>query len=206
MKETMRSKSEDKQYNGSIFTSNGSPASNAPFDTSGFLFLFAKVAGSLLGLGLVAILIYSLQDILQAACCLQKEEHALRLEFTCPETASLPEPVQNAIRQRIAPFGGKWSLGRLADGQAHLVVNVPLRQELSFTRRESQVLAGLAQGWSNKEIARRLSISPRTVNYHLDHIFAKLGVLTRTEAAVIALRQGWVSNPSPDEGPSAGPG
>jgi DNA-binding CsgD family transcriptional regulator len=148
----------------------------------------------------------SSQDILQADCCLRKEEHGLRLEFTCPGTASLPEAVHNAIRQRIEPFGGKWSLGRLADGQAHLVVDIPLRQEQSFTRRESQVLAALVQGWSNKEIARGLSISPRTVNYHLDHIFAKLGVRTRTEAAVIALRQGWAPDPSPAKDPPIDPG
>jgi DNA-binding NarL/FixJ family response regulator len=68
------------------------------------------------------------------------------------------------------------------------------------------VLEGLVQGWSNKEFARRLSISPRTVNFHLDHIFAKLGVRTRTEAAVIALQQDWASQPSQAAGPETGPG
>ena len=39
--------------------------------------------------------------------------------------------------------------------------------------------------------ARLLFISPRTVNFHLDNIYSKLGVSSRTEAAIYALRQGW---------------
>ena len=97
-------------------------------------------------------------------------------------------------------------MGRFSGGQEHLVVRVPLCQRATFTPRESQVLEGLVQGWSNKEIARRLSISPRTVNYHLDHIFARLGVRTRSEAAVVALQQGWPASLSPAANPEADPG
>jgi DNA-binding CsgD family transcriptional regulator len=146
------------------------------------------------------------QHILQAAVSLGLADQTLKLEFTCPAEVFLPDPVQNAALQRIQPLGGALSLGRLSDGQAHLAFHIPLRPELSFTPREGQVMEGLVQGWSNKEIARRLSISPRTVNYHLDHIFAKLGVRTRTEAAVIALRQGWVPGPSLAAGPDTDPG
>ena len=53
----------------------------------------------------------------------------------------------------------------------------------------------LAEGMSNKEIARVLSLSPRTVNFHLDNIYAKLGVNSRTEAAIYALRRGWTKRP-----------
>jgi len=146
------------------------------------------------------------QHILQAALSLGEADHAFRLEFTCPAAVFLSEPVQNAARQRVESFGGQLSLGRLADGQLHVVVQIPYQAELSFTPREGQILDALVQGWSNKEIARRLVISPRTVNFHLDHIFAKLGVRTRTAAAVIAIRQGWTPYPSQAAGPDTDPG
>jgi DNA-binding CsgD family transcriptional regulator len=55
---------------------------------------------------------------------------------------------------------------------------------LGLTRREDEVLRWVARGKSNREIADALSIAPGTVKKHLDHIYAKLGVTTRTEAAV----------------------
>jgi DNA-binding CsgD family transcriptional regulator len=136
------------------------------------------------------------QHVLLVEVALGVVDQALRLEFSYPEGALLSEPLHQALSRRIQPLGGTLFLGRLSDGQAHLAFQVPLRQKLSFTRRENQVLEGLVQGWSNKEIARQLSISPRTVNYHLDHIFAKLGVRTRTQAVVTALAQGWAAHPS----------
>jgi DNA-binding NarL/FixJ family response regulator len=61
-----------------------------------------------------------------------------------------------------------------------------------LTTREMDVLQLLAEGLSNKEIAKRLSVTPRTVNFHLDNIYSKLGVSSRTEAAMVAMRMGWV--------------
>jgi len=55
-----------------------------------------------------------------------------------------------------------------------------------------EVLKLAAQGHSNKEIAQRLVISPRTVQVHLTSIFAKLQVRSRTEAALYAVKKGWV--------------
>jgi len=54
-----------------------------------------------------------------------------------------------------------------------------------LTRRESQVLAWVRRGKTNREISILLSISPRTVQKHLEHIFQKLGVETRTAAAAM---------------------
>jgi len=51
-----------------------------------------------------------------------------------------------------------------------------------LTRRESQVLDLVASGSTNREIAQLLDISPTTVRSHLEHVFAKLGVSTRTAA------------------------
>jgi DNA-binding CsgD family transcriptional regulator len=55
---------------------------------------------------------------------------------------------------------------------------------LGLTRREAEVLTWVARGKSNAEIAAALFIAPGTVKKHLEHIYAKLGVRTRTEAVV----------------------
>jgi DNA-binding NarL/FixJ family response regulator len=57
----------------------------------------------------------------------------------------------------------------------------------SLTARELEVLGLLAQGRTQKEIARELFISPKTVGTHVAHIFEKLGVHTRAHAVAIAL-------------------
>ena len=59
---------------------------------------------------------------------------------------------------------------------------------LDLTEREAQVLALLARGSSNRQIARSLYISERTVAVHVSRIFDKLGVRNRTEAAIAAAR------------------
>ena len=65
-----------------------------------------------------------------------------------------------------------------------------------LTTRESDVLALLAQGMPNKGIARHLSISPKTVNNHVERIYSKLGVSNRAAAAMRAMEYGLcVSNP-----------
>lgn len=62
-----------------------------------------------------------------------------------------------------------------------------------LTDRELDVLHLLCEGYMDKEIARQLCLSSRTINGHLRHIYAKLGVHSRTEAMHLALEQGWVS-------------
>lgn len=66
----------------------------------------------------------------------------------------------------------------------------PAAEEL--TPREQTVLALLAQGKQNKEIAQQLDIAERTVKFHLSAIFGKLGAGNRTEAVTIALQRGLV--------------
>ncbi|MDO4628674.1 MAG: response regulator transcription factor [Planctomycetia bacterium] len=63
---------------------------------------------------------------------------------------------------------------------------------MRLTQREEQVLRYLVQGMSNKEIAAELRISAETVKEHVQHILRKLGVHDRTEAAVWAVRKGFV--------------
>jgi DNA-binding NarL/FixJ family response regulator len=61
-----------------------------------------------------------------------------------------------------------------------------------LTLRERQVLALLADGASNKSMAKRLSLSPNTVRTHVQNILGKLGVHSRLEAVTLAIRQGLV--------------
>lgn len=58
---------------------------------------------------------------------------------------------------------------------------------LGLSAREAEVLSWVAQGKTNPEIAQILSLSSRTVAHHLEHIYGKLGVETRTAAAALAL-------------------
>lgn len=69
-----------------------------------------------------------------------------------------------------------------------------------LSTREMEILRLLVTGMSNKEIAYRLGISHQTVKNHITAILSKLGVADRTQAAVYALRRGWVPLRTDTEG------
>ena len=58
--------------------------------------------------------------------------------------------------------------------------------------RETEVLRLAAEGMTNKEIAYRLGLSERTVQFHLNSVYNKTGTNSRAEAAAVAIRRGWV--------------
>jgi NarL family two-component system response regulator LiaR len=62
-----------------------------------------------------------------------------------------------------------------------------------LTEREMEVLRLAARGMTNQEIAQELVISVRTVQVHLSNVFSKMGVGSRTEAVLHALRKGWIA-------------
>lgn len=68
-----------------------------------------------------------------------------------------------------------------------------------LTPRERVVLAHLVRGGSDRDIAQALFLSVRTVQTHLAHVYEKLGVHSRTEAAVMAVRAGWFAAPGREE-------
>ena len=60
----------------------------------------------------------------------------------------------------------------------------------SLTAREREVLAEIAQGRSNREIAKALLLAEKTVKTHVSNVLMKLGVADRTQAAIFAVRHG----------------
>jgi DNA-binding NarL/FixJ family response regulator len=118
-----------------------------------------------------------------------------RLSFSLSDNGMAPPSPQGetlrAARKRIEQLGGTFEIGRGPYGGLELTISFPVEAPVELTPRELEVIQLLTEGLSNKEIAQMLSISPRTVNFHLDNIYSKLGVSSRTEAAIYALRRGW---------------
>ena len=65
-----------------------------------------------------------------------------------------------------------------------------LRKVFKLTAREAEVLSWLSKGKANRDIAQILGLSPRTIDKHLEQIYAKLGVENRTAATAIAVKAG----------------
>jgi NarL family two-component system response regulator LiaR len=78
---------------------------------------------------------------------------------------------------------------RLVDSLATDEAEQPLDR---LTPREREVLELIGRGFPNKQIARRLNLSEKTVKTHVGHVLAKLDVTDRTQAAVLAVRAGLV--------------
>jgi DNA-binding NarL/FixJ family response regulator len=71
--------------------------------------------------------------------------------------------------------------------------DVATSARLGITARERDVLRLVVEGLANKQIAQRLGIGEKTVKTHVSRVLAKLGVEDRTQAAVLAIREGLVN-------------
>jgi DNA-binding NarL/FixJ family response regulator len=94
-----------------------------------------------------------------------------------------------AIRAAVA---GQVQLTPQAAARLMQVVSGPESSQ-PLTERETEVLRLLAQGQTNKQIALQLQIAEKTVKVHVSNILGKLGVQSRTQAALYAIRIGLVS-------------
>ena len=122
--------------------------------------------------------------------------------------SSPPDEVRSVVGLGVIDDRLRGALPREADARqidaairavaAGLIVRAPAAREGGFgamreseghallTPRELEVLAALAEGMTNKAIARRLDISLHTVKFHVESLFRKLGARTRTEAVAKA--------------------
>jgi DNA-binding CsgD family transcriptional regulator len=95
-----------------------------------------------------------------------------------------PRRLEIAVLSSIGP--NEW-LFRLSETALGIEEQV-LQKTLAISERESEVLLWVSRGKSNREIGEILTISPRTVDKHLEQIFTKLGVANRASAAARAVR------------------
>jgi DNA-binding response OmpR family regulator len=98
--------------------------------------------------------------------------------------ASFPDNEQLRL-QYMGKLGPNEFLLRLAK-ESGAIMPAEFSSELGLTTREGEVLSWLSKGKTNRDIAQILGLSPRTVDKHLEQIYAKLGVENRTAAAAIA--------------------
>lgn len=107
-----------------------------------------------------------------------------------------PEDLEQAIKVALSGGGNVLSprviqnLFESVDGGIGENGEAPPRATGSLTQRETDILALLAEGKSNRDISRALFLSEKTVKAHLAAIFRKLGVTNRTQAAMAAVSMG----------------
>jgi len=105
-------------------------------------------------------------------------DRAAAVEMAADAAAAAAALGHDRLRRRIAEFTDAAGLSRIAARGVHGAESVEL------TAREQQVLDLISEGLSNRQIGERLFISGKTVSVHVSAILRKLGVSTRTEAAV----------------------
>lgn len=104
-----------------------------------------------------------------------------------------PEEVATAVRVAAA---GEVHLDPAVAGRLARRLAGPRTGLAALTNREREILALVAQGYANRDIADELVISERTARTHVSNMLSKLGLSSRTQAALLAIREGLI--PPPD--------
>jgi DNA-binding NarL/FixJ family response regulator len=104
-----------------------------------------------------------------------------------------PDEVATAIRAAAA---GEVHLDSAVARQLTRRMAAPHVGLTSLTVREREILTLVAQGHSNRDIAERLVISERTARTHVSNVLTKLQLSSRTQAALLAIREGLIAPPS----------
>jgi NarL family two-component system response regulator LiaR len=122
------------------------------------------------------------------------EDHGVVQAVRAGAIGYVPKDVDASdLRRAIkAAMAGQFQLSTRAAGRLAREVHEARTSEL-LTDRETRILSLLVHGLANKEIARGLGIAETTVKSHVRHVLAKLGVSSRTQAALVAVRDGLVT-------------
>ncbi|MFC1928799.1 LuxR C-terminal-related transcriptional regulator [Chloroflexota bacterium] len=124
----------------------------------------------------------------QAGAYLGKEVTAERLANTIRRVARGEHPINESLTTRP----------KVAEQVLHQFQELYWQDEAKafispLTPRETEILNYIAQGYLNKQIAAKLSISEQTIKNHVTSILRKLNANARTEAVVVAIKQGLIS-------------
>lgn len=103
----------------------------------------------------------------------------------------VPEYIVESIRG-VARGERGWVSRQVAANMTTWMQETEDNPSRPLTPRETEVLSAVVDGKTNQEIALALGISEKTVEKHMDGVFTKLGVASRVEAAVRAVREGWL--------------
>ncbi|MEI6656251.1 MAG: response regulator transcription factor [Verrucomicrobiota bacterium] len=144
----------------------------------------------------------SLRDGVQAARAILSDDPAARIAMLTVSDAD--EDILGAMDAGVAGYLSKSvereqllaAIRLIAAGGSYFSPEIELKlraaHRVSLTRREHEVLGRVVQGHSNKEIGDGLGIAEPTVRLHLTHLFKKLRVLDRTQAAMSAVQRGLI--------------
>lgn len=105
------------------------------------------------------------------------------------------ESGERIVRVIRDAYQGKSNLSSEATQIMISEVRNPLSKRYQLTKREKEILSLMVEGLSNKEIAKRLTLSTSTIQFHITNILSKFGVSKRTEAIYLALKQKLVKLP-----------
>jgi len=121
-----------------------------------------------------------------------RRAHAIARGIGAPLLAANIESLARRLRVDLTPTANTPMTDVDGAGSPASVSDAPSEPADPFglTNREREVLALVAEGYTNRRIAEDLFISESTAGVHVSHILGKLGVETRTEAAAIAVRLG----------------
>lgn len=129
-----------------------------------------------------------------------------RLGLTCLESQAMTQrrPYRDGLPRAAAAdeLAGEARAGRLDVAAVDAVLiaggmpgsGVRVKPPAGLTEREVEVLRLVAMGFANKEIAAKLSLSAKTVNNHVQNIYAKIGVSARASAGMFAMQHHLLSD------------
>jgi DNA-binding NarL/FixJ family response regulator len=126
---------------------------------------------------------------------MQLEELIRTLELLVAQTKAYERALPPENYQARAAVSTLGELAQQALNEAQDIAQTQGRlpsPDHPFSPREFEVLSLAAKGLTNKEIAYRLNLSERTIQFHMRSIFNKTNTNSRTEAVALALKSGWL--------------